>query len=119
MQRASRVSTVAALLRGVRPQGRFYVRLLNMTPEQVHLEVEKSKKGEAVSSNPDFEGWSSNLASTSESVIKAEQSNKKSFDQMQKESIEVLKKKDAEQAFPMQGTEVENSKGDLPNVQGM
>jgi len=60
------------------------------------IEKQKTKEGKAVSTNPKFEGWSSTLASTSESVVKAEQSEKKPFDQMQKESIEVLKKKDQE-----------------------
>lgn len=91
-------------MRAMRPmqtQQRLYVRLHNMTEEQLAEEVQKAKEGKAVSTNPKFEGWSSTLASTSESVVKAEQSEKKPFDVMQKESIEVLKKKEKEGAFPL------------------
>ncbi|KAL0483971.1 Mtmr3 [Acrasis kona] len=95
------------LLKFATPYARTYVRDHQMTGEQIDKEIEHSKKGTTVSSIPEHKGWSSNLASTSEAVVKAEHSEKKPFEQMQKESIDVLKKKEQTESFPLKGTDAE------------
>ncbi len=83
---------------------RAYVRLLNMDRDQLEQEVTTTRQGKAVSNIQEFDGWNANLASTSEEVVKAEKSGKKSFSALQQETIDVIRRKEESKSFPMKGT---------------
>ncbi|KAL0477938.1 hypothetical protein AKO1_002902 [Acrasis kona] len=107
-----RFARTAVSIRAAQAQPlRTYVRLLNMDNEQLDEEITRSKTGKSVSSIQEFDSWNDNLASTSEAVVKAELSCNKTFDEMQKETIDVLSKKKESNVFPFKGTtkEVETS----------
>jgi len=65
-------------------------------------EVENTVKGESVSTIDNFIGWNETLASSSEAIVKAEQSSDGIDDlkQMQEKTIETLHKKEEKKQFP-------------------
>jgi hypothetical protein len=71
------------------------------TPEMVDEEVKKSISRTAIDTmSGEATGWNENLASVSEAVVKAEATPTKDWATMQKETIEVLKKKEEQKQFP-------------------
>eukprot|EP01117_Protostelium_nocturnum_P008946 TRINITY_DN3211_c0_g1_i1.p1 TRINITY_DN3211_c0_g1~~TRINITY_DN3211_c0_g1_i1.p1 ORF type:complete len:117 (-),score=34.70 TRINITY_DN3211_c0_g1_i1:292-642(-) len=67
----------------------------NRPGQKQKTDAEKSKnlRGESHSPHKEFKGWSEELASNSEQVVKAEKSSNKSVKEMQNETVKNVEKK--------------------------
>ncbi|KAK9766388.1 hypothetical protein K7432_004555 [Basidiobolus ranarum] len=60
--------------------------------EDIEKEKEKSLKGKANESIPDHPGWNEKLASHAEASVKADHASEKPLEQLQRESVQHIKK---------------------------
>jgi len=80
---------------------RCHAEIYHMTSAQIDAEVKMSLEKTSVDTIKDFSGWNENLATASEAIVKAELASKRSMKELQKETIEILKKKEIAKEFPM------------------
>ncbi|KAL9655044.1 hypothetical protein ABK040_008827 [Willaertia magna] len=74
------------------------------TPIRFEKEVEKTKKGDIIPSIDGVEGWNENVASCSESIIKAERETEgKTIEDLQKETVRKIELKQEIHQFPFDG----------------
>ncbi|KAG2392456.1 hypothetical protein C9374_012708 [Naegleria lovaniensis] len=67
--------------------------------------VNKSLKGEATSTVPEFEKWNETLASSSEAIVKAERSHDMSKEELQEQTIKTLQEMEKKGEFPFDDTQ--------------